>query len=105
MKLAQHSFPIRVLIRAREEPVRQLDEAKQNRDVETDRLFQIRTLHFHRDFFTGRESSTIDLSQRSGGDRLAVDLRIAFVDWTAEFCFNSRERLVRRKCGNLILKS
>jgi hypothetical protein len=36
VKLAQHSFPIRILIRFREEAIRELNQAIQDRDVERD---------------------------------------------------------------------
>src|SRR5689334_15070802 len=63
VKFAQHSFPVGVLVRAREETVREFDEPVKNRNVDTDRLGEVRTLYFDGDFLAGRESRAINLAK------------------------------------------
>src|ERR1700752_2471014 len=104
VKLAQHSFPICILIRAREETIRQLHEAEENRHIEGNDRLQIRTLHLNGDFLPRCQSCPVDLSEGSGGNRLAIDLCIAFVKTATQFRLDDRECFRSRECRHLILQ-
>ena len=95
VKLAQHAFPVGILVCLRKEAIHQLYDLVENGYVERNDLLKIRALNLNGNFLTGCQARAVDLAQRSGSNRLAVDFRITFRQAAAELGFDASKSFRR----------
>src|SRR3954454_12857941 len=73
VELAQHAFPVSVLVRLWKETIHQLHEPIQDCDVKTQNRLEIGTLNLDGNFMIRVQSRTVHLAQRSRGNRFRID--------------------------------
>jgi hypothetical protein len=61
-------------------------------------------LNFDGDFFARVQARAIDLAERSGGNRLLIDLRVSLKELSLKLRFNAREGFTARKRRHLVLQ-